>query len=182
MRRPEPVACARRRQAGAISEFSRPTTQREICHLDQIVRETQQASQGTRGTVVEGALPLCGGATHRCASQALNVTVPNAERAVIAVEKLTEYLLNMSHKRGAAKARLLLGVGYRPDAPRLLESDLRAQHLSLDVTRTSENAYGVVYEIEGPIKTPSGKTVRFCSIWQIEAGTDVPRFITMYPR
>ncbi len=88
------------------------------------------------------------------------MTIPNAERAVIAVEKLTEYLLNMSHKRGAAKARLLLGVGYRPDAPRLLESDLRAQHLSLDVTRTSENAYGVVYEIEGPIKTPSGKTVQ----------------------
>jgi hypothetical protein len=39
-----------------------------------------------------------------------------------------------------------------------------------------------VYEIESPIKTPSGKTVRFCSIWQIDAGTDVPRFITMYPR
>jgi hypothetical protein len=88
------------------------------------------------------------------------MTVPNAERAIIAVEKLTEYLLNMSHKRGATKARLLLGVGHRPDAPRLLEADLRA-HLSLDVTRTSENAYGVVYEIEGPIKTPSGKTVRF---------------------
>lgn len=79
------------------------------------------------------------------------MTVPNAERAIIAVEKLTEYLLNMSHKRGATKARLLLGVGYRPDAPRLLETDLRAQHLPLDVTRTSENAYGVVYEIEGPI-------------------------------
>src|SRR4029077_16575881 len=55
-------------------------------------------------------------------------------------------------------------------------------HLSLDVSRTSENTYGVVYEVEGPIKTPSGKTVRFCSIWQIAAGTDVPRFITMYPR
>ncbi|MPY87551.1 MAG: hypothetical protein GEU99_06495 [Luteitalea sp.] len=110
------------------------------------------------------------------------MTVPNADRAIIAVEKLTGYLLNMSHKRGAAKARLLLGVGYRPDASHLLESDLRAQHLSLDVTRTSENAYGVVYEIEGPIRTPSGKTVRFCSIWQIDTGSDVPRFITMYPR
>jgi len=72
-----------------------------------------------------------------------------------------------------------VGILVRPDAPRLLESDLRAQHLSLHVTRTSENAYGVVYEIEGPIKTPSGKTVRFGSIWQIDAGTDVPRFITM---
>jgi len=49
---------------------------------------------------------------------------------------------------------LLLSVGYSADDPQRLESDLRSQHPSLDVTRTSENAYGVVYEIEGPIKTP----------------------------
>jgi len=61
------------------------------------------------------------------------MTVPNADRAIIAADKLTAYLLNMSHKRGAAKARLLLGLGYRSDAPHVLESDLRAQHLSLGV-------------------------------------------------
>ena len=77
---------------------------------------------------------------------------------------------------------LLLGLGYRTDAPDALESDLRTQHLSLDATRASENAYGVVYEVEGLIKTPNGKSVRFCSIWQIDTGTQAPRFITMYPR
>ena len=41
------------------------------------------------------------------------MTVPNANHAIIATEKLTAYLLSVSHKRGAAKARLLLGVGYR---------------------------------------------------------------------
>ena len=110
------------------------------------------------------------------------MTIPNADRAIIAAEKLTAYLLNVSHKRGAAKARLLLGLGYQTATPQVLESDLRTQHLSLDITRTSENPYGVVFEIEGPIKTPGGKTVRFCSIWQVDTGTDVPRFITMYPR
>jgi hypothetical protein len=110
------------------------------------------------------------------------MTVPNADRANIAPEKITGYLLNVSHKRGGPKARLLLSLGYRPDDPRRLESDLRTQHLSLDVTRTSENAYGVVYEVEGPIRTPGSKNVRFCSIWQVDTGTDVPRFITMYPR
>ena len=68
------------------------------------------------------------------------MTVPNANRAIIAGDKLTAYLLNMSHKRGAAKARLLLSLGYRSDAAQVLESDLRAQHLSLEVTRTHENA------------------------------------------
>lgn len=41
------------------------------------------------------------------------MTVPNADRAIIAAEKLAGYLLNVSHKRGAAKARLLLSLGYR---------------------------------------------------------------------
>ncbi|MGQ0735205.1 MAG: DUF6883 domain-containing protein [Acidobacteriota bacterium] len=50
------------------------------------------------------------------------------------------------------------------------------------MTGTSTNAYGLVYEIDGPIKTPSGKAVRFSSVWQIDNGADVPRFITMYPR
>jgi hypothetical protein len=110
------------------------------------------------------------------------MTVPNSERAIIAADKLTGYVLNVSHKRGGSKARLLLSVGYRPDKPQALESDLRVQHLSLNVTRTHENAYGVVYEIEGSIKTPNGRSVRFCSVWQVDTGTDVPRFITMYPR
>jgi hypothetical protein len=107
---------------------------------------------------------------------------PNADRAIVAAEKLSTYLLNVAHKRGGPKARLLLSVGYRSDDSRPLESDLRTQHLALDVARTSQNAYGVVYEVEGPIKTPSGRIVRFCSIWQVDTGTDVPRFITMYPR
>ena len=54
-------------------------------------------------------------------------------------------------------------------------------HLSLEVTRTHENAYGVVYEIVGPIKAPNGSRAQFCSVWQVDTGTDVPRF-TMYPR
>ena len=110
------------------------------------------------------------------------MTVPNAARAIIAPEKITGYLLNVSHRRGGPKARLLLGLGYRADDPQRLESDLRTQHLSLDFARTSVNAYGGVYEIEGPIKAPSGRIVRFCSIWQVDTGTEVPRFITMYPR
>jgi len=64
------------------------------------------------------------------------VPIPNVVRATIAAEKLTAYLLNPSHKRGGAKARLLLSLGYRTDAPGDLESDLRTQHLSLDPERT----------------------------------------------
>lgn len=110
------------------------------------------------------------------------MSIPHADKAIIAADKLRGYLLNPSHKRGGAKARLLLSLGYQTDAPHVLESDLRAQHLALDAARTSRNAYGVTYEIDGMIRTPSGRTVRFCSIWQIDTGSEVPRFITMYPK
>lgn len=110
------------------------------------------------------------------------MTIPGADRAVITREKLTSYLLNVAHKRGGAKARLLLSLGYRADDPQSLEADLRAQHLTLEVVRTRHNEFGIVYEIEAPIRTPSGRSVRFRSIWQIDSGTDLPRFINMYPR
>jgi hypothetical protein len=38
--------------------------------------------------------------------------LPNRERAVIAPDKLTDYLLNIEHERGGAKARLLAEFGY----------------------------------------------------------------------
>ena len=108
--------------------------------------------------------------------------IPNADRAIIAVQKVTAYLLNASHKRGGAKARLFIALGYQPTLPERLVEDIRAQHLSLDPVRIDRNAYGVSYRIEGDIVTPSGKPVCFCSIWQIDTGTETPRFITMYPR
>ena len=77
---------------------------------------------------------------------------------------------------------MLLSVGYRADNPQALESDLRTQHLSLDVTRTHENAYGVVYEIEGPIKSPAAGASVSVRFGRLTRGTDLPRFITKYRR
>ena len=52
--------------------------------------------------------------------------IPNAEGAVIAPEKLRDYLLNPSHRRGGSKARLLVSLGYEGNEWERLESDLRA--------------------------------------------------------
>jgi hypothetical protein len=108
--------------------------------------------------------------------------IPNAERAVIAPEKLRDYLLNLAHRRGGAKARLLIHCGYRTDAWQVLEADLRRQHLAADFSVAKENSYGRQFEIRAPLTTPTGRTVIFESIWQIDHGSAAPRFITMYPR
>lgn len=108
--------------------------------------------------------------------------IPNADHAVISTRKLRDYLLNPTHRRGAAKARLFINCGYHADEWAVLERDIRAQHLTQDANAINETDYGRRYEIIAPLITPCGRHVRFVTIWQIDVGTDVPRLITMYPR
>jgi hypothetical protein len=107
--------------------------------------------------------------------------IPNAEKAVIAPEKLRDYLLNPAHRRGGSKACLLMTLGYSADQWQQLEADLHAEHLAADFDCESDSDYGKRYEIVAPLKGQSGRPVNFRSVWQIDTGTDYPRLITMYP-
>jgi hypothetical protein len=109
------------------------------------------------------------------------VKVPNADRAVIAVEKIRDYLLNPAHRRGGSKARRLIAMGYSADDWQQLADDLRSQHLGRDVDAQEQNEYGEKYIIIADLLGPVGDSVPFRSVWQIDVGTDVPRLITMYP-
>lgn len=107
--------------------------------------------------------------------------IPNADRAVIAEDKLRDYLLNVAHKRGGSKARLPLAMGDRPDDWRRLETDLRIHHLTAEIDREEDNEYGRRYEIVAALPGMRGQPGWFRSVWQIDVGTDVPRLITMHP-
>jgi hypothetical protein len=108
--------------------------------------------------------------------------IPNAEKAIIAPEKLRDYLLNPAHRRGSTKARLLLACGYRADLWQVLDADLRTQHLTVDVAVIKDVSYGQRFEISAPLATPSGRRIVFQSVWQIDKGAELPRLITLYPR
>ena len=107
--------------------------------------------------------------------------LPNAKNAVIDRAKIADYLLDIDHPRGGSKARLLVSLGYSAADWRRLESDLRSMHLSEDVVATVATIWGMRYEIVAPLTGPSGDSVVFRSVWQIDLGSDCPRLITMYP-
>jgi hypothetical protein len=109
------------------------------------------------------------------------VKVPNAEKAVIATEKLCNYLLNPAHRRGGSKARVLLSLGYSIANWQQLDADLRVQHLTADIECQEESEYGDRFEIVAPLIGPNSRSILFRSIWQIDSGTDYPRLITIYP-
>jgi hypothetical protein len=107
------------------------------------------------------------------------VQLPNADRAVIPVEKLRDYLLNVAHPQNRGKARLFAALGYTPGNWETLASDLRTQHLPNDATESGTSLDGVKYTIIAPLLGPTG-SANIKSIWQIDFGSEVPRFISAY--
>ena len=107
--------------------------------------------------------------------------LPNAVNAIIEEAKLVDYLLNSNHRRGGSKARLLISLGYSAQDWKRLDDDVRQQHLAADIVEQRDTAWGQRYDIVAPLTGPTGDTVMFHSIWQIDLGSDQPRLITMYP-
>ncbi len=58
--------------------------------------------------------------------------IPSADQAIIAPEKLRDYLLSPDHPRGQYKAYFFNRLGFSAAAWRRLERALRSQHLVLD--------------------------------------------------
>ena len=107
--------------------------------------------------------------------------LPHPERAVIAPDKLIQYLLNTRHRRGGHKARVLEDFGYRSNFWQQLRDDILRFHLRADVGTVRQTAYGTRYEIRSPLQTPSGRMLMIRTVWQIDEGTDFPRLITLFP-
>ena len=107
--------------------------------------------------------------------------LPNRELAVIAENKVRDYLLDIDHERGGSKAKLLVSMGYAAADWQRLVDDIRRFHHQADVAETTANEYGSQFVIVAPLTGPLGRTVVFRSVWQIDLGANYPRLITMYP-
>jgi hypothetical protein len=101
--------------------------------------------------------------------------------AVIAAEKLRDYLLSPTHPDGGAKATYLGRLGYTQEDWARLDRDLRDQILSREVDPARPSAYGQKYEILGPLTGPSGATGWVRTIWIVRTGDTSPRLVTLIP-
>lgn len=106
--------------------------------------------------------------------------LPNGERAIVDLRKLSDYCLNPDSPRGRRKARVFaaaLGLT-AADA-----SKLRAKLLEIAQTRDAKpgerDVYGHRYTIDFTIVTAVGRaTVR--SGWIVIRGKDAPRLTTCF--
>lgn len=107
--------------------------------------------------------------------------IPNANRAVIDIRKLTDYALNPDHPEGGDKARVFAAaLGFTADNSELLENALLNAVQSDDAIIGKKNAYGQRYRVDFEITGPNGKTAIVRSGWIIRFDEDFPRLATVY--
>jgi hypothetical protein len=109
------------------------------------------------------------------------MNLPNHEQAFVPPEKLSDYLLSLSHPIGRSKAVFFRALGYdENNTERLVEALLNIARTG-DVRDTIETKYGAKHVVPGELTGPSGRTVQVQTVWIVDKGQTAPRFVTAYP-
>lgn len=106
--------------------------------------------------------------------------LPNAHEARVDREKIVQYLLSSVHPDGRSKAVFFERFGFRVEEWKTLAEALREIGVSNPVTREVESAHGRRYTVDGPLRTPGGRSPRLRTVWIVEPGA-APRLVTAYP-
>jgi len=107
--------------------------------------------------------------------------VPNAALAVVDPAKISAYLLVEDHPEGGPKAVFFKRFGFSLRAPEALASALIEHVATYQVIRVRVTVFGAKYEVTGPLLAPDGRLPKVKSVWTIDHGKSIPRFITAFP-
>jgi len=107
--------------------------------------------------------------------------LPGLESAIVPRRKVEDYLLDLNHPLGGAKARFFIHFGFRRERWEELVKALHEHAWENQVAENVADSDGIAYVIEGRMNTPSGRQPRVRTVWLVETGGLAPRFITAYP-
>ena len=107
--------------------------------------------------------------------------LPHIEQADIPMAKIVEYLLSVTHPGGFGKALFFRRYGFRTESWEVLAAALRRHAIDHEVRKREVARFGERFVVEGEIATPDGRRPMVRSVWFIERGEEIPRFVTAYP-
>lgn len=105
---------------------------------------------------------------------------PDAEHAIVAEEKICDYLLNADHPVGGSKALWFASIGYTLANWQQLAEDLLHLAIARDDFIAKPSLFGVKYEVTGEIGRPGYRPATVVSVWIVEEDAS-PRLVTAYP-
>lgn len=106
--------------------------------------------------------------------------LPNAERAVVDIEKLRDYCLSLEHPRGRHKARVFqAALGLTADHAEELRQALLAAVRTAEAAPTEKDGFGRRFVVDFVMEGPAGQaSVR--SAWIVRRGEDFPRLTSCH--
>lgn len=107
--------------------------------------------------------------------------LPNSNNAYIPLAKIHEYLLSETHIVGKSKAKFFRAVGFNKSNAKLLKKELLTVAQTENIKESIEFSYGTKYIVEGFLNTPNRTSIKIRTVWIVETGENVPRFVTAYP-
>ncbi|HZK76035.1 MAG TPA: hypothetical protein VFD13_03920 [Candidatus Kapabacteria bacterium] len=107
--------------------------------------------------------------------------LPNAENAIIADAKLTEYLLSTTHPEGKDKAVIFYSRGFSLHRLDELRTGLKNLAMENEVSKTKETIHGMKYLVEGLLETPDGRGILLRTVWMVDREGTIPRLVSAYP-
>lgn len=107
--------------------------------------------------------------------------LPNGQNAIIDESKISNYLLNESHKVGWSKAKYLRKAGFNESNIDLLKNNLLHLACYGEIVEQKKSVHGEKFVVLGSFTSPIQKEVTLNTVWCIDKGKTNPRFITAYP-
>ena len=109
--------------------------------------------------------------------------LPNRKNARIKREKITKYLLSLTHKEGKSKAKFFRGIGFNETNIESFKKALLKVGKSNEVVKVDQlkKEFVIKYVINGSIDSPKGKPYKVKTIWVIKLNSKIPYLATAYP-
>lgn len=95
--------------------------------------------------------------------------------------KIRDYLLSAANPRSRGKPAFFHALGFDLESSDILKRELLRIAQSDTAEEGQVSRFGRKFEIRATLTGPSGRTARIKTVWIIEKGTMIPRFVTAHP-
>jgi hypothetical protein len=109
----------------------------------------------------------------------MSMKLPNSDRALIPMEKLTGYCLNPNHSKGKHKARVFQSVlNLTADNADVLSALIQQAAIFGNVVQQDFTPQGQIFKVDWEIPNTDGRKLR--TTWEITHSSEIPRLITAF--
>lgn len=107
------------------------------------------------------------------------MNLPNGDRAIISIEKLTGYCLNFNHSKGKHKARVFKAIlNITIDNVDQLYTLIQQAAIEGEIIQQDQTPQGQIFKVDWEIPNTDRRQLR--TTWEIATDSDRPRLITAF--